>query len=163
MLRYKTMWRLAIALLCCPVLPAACNCVTQPQSRARSQAFVIFEGVVTGIEHVDPPKAASDRTLVTFSVSRKWKGAVGKEVKVHAAQRALLCDSYTFETGQRYIVYAVRIDKESGWNDKYPAGTKIISVGDCILRIRKDIAEESKRLGKSQTRISSFETVPATP
>ena len=144
------MWRLAIALLSCHVLVAACDCVTQPQSRARAQAYAIFEGVVTGVQHVDPPKSASDRTLVSFSVSRKWKGPVGKEVKVHAAERALLCDSYTFETGQRYIVYAIRIDKESGWNDKYPAGTKIISVGDCILRIRKDIAEEAKRLGKSR-------------
>jgi hypothetical protein len=63
-----------------------------------------------------------------------------------------MCDSYLFEVGKRYIVYAIEQDKEAGWADRYPAGTNILSVGACILRIRtgSDVAAEAKSLGRGK-------------
>jgi hypothetical protein len=62
-----------------------------------------------------------------------------------------MCDSYQFELGKRYIVYAIQQDKENGWADQYPAGTKILAVGDCILRIVTDLPAEENLLGAGRT------------
>ena len=61
-----------------------------------------------------------------------------------------MCNSYVLELGHRYIVYAIQQDSEQGWADQYPAGTKILGVGGCILRIREDIRAEASKLGKSR-------------
>ncbi len=61
-----------------------------------------------------------------------------------------MCDSYKFELGRRYIVYAIQVDKEGGWADQYPTGTKILAIGDCILRVRQDVNAEAKLLGKAR-------------
>jgi hypothetical protein len=144
------MWRLPILLLCLPWLGTACSCVELVQTQARSAAYAVFDGVVTNIHHfeTEEQQRTASRTLVTFAVSRRWKGPVGPEIKIHAWERALMCDSYIFEIGHRYVVYAIQ-QNEFGFGDQYPAGTKILSVGNCILRIREDVEEESKRLGNS--------------
>jgi hypothetical protein len=56
-----------------------------------------------------------------------------------------MCDSYTFELGHRYVVYAIEQD-ESGFADQYPRGTRILGVGDCILRIREDVEQEARKM-----------------
>jgi len=61
-----------------------------------------------------------------------------------------MCDNYKFEVGRRYIVYALQQDKESGWANQYPAGTKILTIGACILRIRTDADAEVKLLGRGR-------------
>ena len=151
------MRRLAILALCFPWLGVACSCVELQQSQARSAAYVVFDGVVTDIHYfeTEEQQRTSSRVLVTFAVSQSWKGPVGLEMRIHAWERALMCDSYTFEIGHRYLVYAIRQDKEGGWADQYPTGTKILSVGSCVLRIREDIEDEVKRLGKSRKPISN--------
>jgi hypothetical protein len=53
-------------------------------------------------------------------------------------ERALMCESYTFAVVRRYVVYAIQQDKEGEWADQYPAGTKILASGDCIMRVRQD-------------------------
>ncbi len=145
--------RLAAALICLSGLVKACSCVEQSQDIARSVAYAIFDGTVTDIHHFEneEQRKVSSRTLVTFKVARSWKGPVGSSVQVHAAERALMCDSYKFELGQRYIVYAIQVDKESGWADLYPQGTRVLDVGGCILRIiSQDMDTEAKLLGKAR-------------
>jgi hypothetical protein len=141
-------------LFCLCGLVKACSCVEQTQETARSVAYAIFDGTVTDIhyfENEDQRKIAS-RTLVTFRVARSRKGPVGSSIQVHASDRALMCDSYKFELGQRYLVYAIQVDKENGWADSYPTGTQILVIGDCILRVRQDVNAEAKLLGKASTR-----------
>jgi hypothetical protein len=145
--------RFVATLFCLCGLAKACSCVEQTQETARSVAYAIFDGTVTGIryfENEEQRKVAS-RTLVTFKVAQSWKGPVGSSIQVHASDRALMCDSYKFELGQRYIVYALQVDKENGWADSYPTGTQILVIGDCILRVRQDVNAEAKVLGKAGT------------
>ena len=144
--------RLLAVLFCLAGLVKACSCVEQSQDTARSVAFAIFDGTVTDVhyfENEEQRKVAS-RTLVTFRVARSWKGTVGSSIQVHASDRSLMCDSYKFELGQRYIVYVLQVDKENGWADSYPTGTKILVIGDCILRVRQDVNAEAKLLGEAR-------------
>jgi hypothetical protein len=142
------MRRLSVLFICFPWLAGACSCVYPNQPNAREAAYAVFDGVVTDVHYF---KSEQDgRTLVTFDISRSWKGSVGSTIKVHAEERALMCDSYVFELGHRYIVYAIQQDSEAGWSDQYPAGTKILGVGGCILRIREDIKAEASKLGKGR-------------
>jgi hypothetical protein len=145
--------RFVATLFCLCGLVRACSCVEQTQETARSVAYAIFDGTVTGIHYfeTEEQRTVASRTLVTFKVARSWKGPVGSSIQVHASDRALMCDSYKFELGKRYIVYALQVDKESGWADSYPTGTQILVIGDCILRVRHDLNAEAKLLGKAQT------------
>jgi hypothetical protein len=154
---YCHMRRLAILTLCLPWLGMACDCVEQEQPQARRAAYAVFDGTVTEIHYfeTEAQQRTSSRVLVTFAVSRSWKGPVGPKIKIHNWERALMCDSYIFEVGHRYVVYAIQQDKEGGWADQYPAGTKILSVGGCILRIREDVEAEAKRLGQSRKPVSN--------
>jgi hypothetical protein len=114
-------------------------------------AYAVFDGTVTGIRYFEneEQRRVASRTLVTFRVARTWKGPVGSSIQVHASDRALMCESYEFELGRRYIVYALKVDKENGWADSYPPATQILVIGDCILRVRQDVDAEAKLLGKS--------------
>ena len=103
------MRRLSVLFICFPWLAGACSCVYPNQPNAREAAYAVFDGVVTDVHYF---KSEQDgRTLVTFDISRSWKGSVGSTIKVHAEERALMCDSYVFELGHRYIVYAIQQDR----------------------------------------------------
>lgn len=143
-------WRFVVALFCLSGLVRACECVQVSQDSARSLAFAIFEGTVTDIHHFEneEEQKVQSRTLVTFKITQSWKGPGGSSIQVHVHERALMCDSYKFEIGRRYVVYALPQDKEGGWADQYPSGTKILVIGDCILRVRQDADAEAKLLGK---------------
>jgi hypothetical protein len=145
-------FRLAAVLFCLSGLVRACSCVEQSQESARSAAYAIFDGTVTDVHHFESEEQRKQysRTLVTFKLTQSWKGPGGSYIQVHAAERALTCDSYKFELGRRYIVYALQVDKESGWADQYFPGTKILVIGDCILRVRQDVDAEAKLLGKAR-------------
>jgi hypothetical protein len=144
--------RLPCALFCLPALVSACSCVERSQDTARSAAYAIFEGTVTDVHHFENEEQRKQysRTLVTFRIAQSWKGPDGSSIQVHASERALMCDSYKFELGRRYIVYALQVDGEYGWADQYPPGTKILVIGDCILRVRQDVDTEAKLLGKAR-------------
>jgi len=143
--------RIVALLLLCPIFIFGCSCVQVSQTAAFRNAKAVFDGEVKDVHYFDSPDKPGGgvRVLVTFDVSRQWKGAVRSTVQVHAWERALMCDSYLFKVGERYILYAVEQDKENGWADKYPSGTRILAIGDCILRVRTgdDLAGELDKLG----------------
>jgi len=143
-------WKLLLAFSAMQYLASACSCVEVPQKDARSRAYAIFDGTVTDIRYFDNEKdrEISSRVLVTFKIAKSWKGPGGPTIQVHVMEVALMCDSYKFELGRRYVVYAIQQDKEGGWADQYPAGTQILATGGCTLRIREDADAETKRLGK---------------
>jgi hypothetical protein len=131
-------------------LARSCSCVELPQDSARSVAYAIFEGTVTDIHHFENGERQElfSRALVTFKIAQSWKGPNAASIQVHVWERAMICDSYKFEIGRRYVVYALQNDKEAGWADQYPTGTKILVIGDCVLRVRRDADAEAKLLGK---------------
>jgi hypothetical protein len=145
--------RMAVMLFCLSELAMACSC-RAPIGHEYPfwTAFSVFDGVVTGKRYFENEKQreAPSRTLVTFKVLQSWKGPSESSVRLHVWERAMMCDSYTFEIGRRYVVYAIQQDKENGWADQYPKGTKILALGMCILRVREDFAAEASLLGKSR-------------
>ena len=145
-------WRIAVALVYLLDIATACSCVQLAQDIARSAAFAIFEGTVTDIHHFEneEQQKLASRALATFKIAQSWKGPSGSSIQVHVWERAMMCDSYKFEVGRRYVVYALQNDAMGGWADKYPSGTKILAAGDCILRVRQDADAEAKRLGKAR-------------
>ena len=136
-----------------------CSCVEVSQPESFRYAKAVFDGTVVDVRHFEPEdkRGTCSRVLVTFKVSRQWKGGVHSTIKVHAVERSLMCDSYVFLQGERYIVYAIETDSEGGWADQYPRGSKILSIGDCVLRIQtgNKISPESKLLGKSKSPVSN--------
>ncbi len=145
-------WRLASTLFFLSGLARACTCIELAQDVARSEAFAIFDATVVDVHHFEneEQRKTYSRVLVTFKISQSWKGPDGPSIQVHAWERAMMCDSYKFEPGRRYIVYALQHDKENGWADQYPAGTKILGIGNCVLRVRQDADVEAKLLGKAR-------------
>jgi hypothetical protein len=130
-----------------------CGLVSQPEAFRLAKA--VFDGVVVNVHHFENEEQRKmfSRVLVTIKVNEHWKGNVKSTIKVHAWERAIMCDSYKFEQGKRYIVYAIEQDSEGGWwANQYPKGTKILAVGDCILRIAADadVPHEAKLLGKGK-------------
>jgi hypothetical protein len=143
------MWRLSILLFGLPFMGTSCTVIDLPRSVTFKLSSVVLEGTVTDIYHFEPAelRADSSRTLVTFTVLRRLKGFPGSTIKIHAWERAMGCESaYNFEIGGRYLVYAIRADKEGGWADRYPKGTKIL----ILNRATEDIEQEEKQLGKTR-------------
>src|SRR6476659_6868908 len=149
------MWRLVLLLFCMPFSGSPCEFIELSQGETFKLSSVVFEGTVTAVHHFDTEeqRKLSSRTLVTFSVSRRWKGAAESKIQIHAWERGMAwCEqSYIFEAGRRYVVYASLLDKEGGWADQYPKGTKILK----LRRAAEDPDQEAKRLGKAIRRPST--------
>jgi hypothetical protein len=148
------MLRLAILSFCIPFAASPCTRMDLTQGNALNFSSFVFEGVVTGIHHFEPEQeqSAHSRTLVTFNVSRIWKGSVGATIQIHVWERATGCElSYTFELGRRYSIYASRTPSEVGWADAYPKRKQILQ----LVRVVEDTESEAKILGKPRKAISN--------
>lgn len=90
---------------------AACSCIMpeSPQQTLQKSAAV-FTGRVTGMTgEVDGPLgfggSSADPVIVSFDVSRAWKGITENRVEIITAQSSASC-GYRFEKGKEYLVYA---------------------------------------------------------
>ncbi len=63
----------------------------------------MFYGEVTEVNRQE------DSVTVKLMVSRSWKGTVKREMIIRTAQNSAMC-GFNFETGKKYIVYAVGTD-----------------------------------------------------
>ena len=140
-----------------------CECQEVGRAPAFSGATVVFQGRVAAIEHlkmvevIDPntgtrqlhPPEIDDHMIVTFEVTRAWKGEVNSTTKVHSVARPKLCDGYRFEVGREYVVYASdNLNQEWAEIAHRAHGMHVYEIDDCPLRIRTDVSEETKLLGK---------------
>ena len=136
-----------------------CSCIEASQSESFRYAKAVFDGTVIDVQKFEPQdqRAFVSRVLVTFKVSKQRKGSVHSTIKVPAVEPNLMCGGYSFLQQERYVVYAMEIDSEFGWADQYPSGSKILSIGDCVLRVQtgNKISAESKLLGKSKSPVSN--------
>lgn len=143
----------------------ACTCIEVPQKTALHSAVAVFQGKATKVEHMDmveafdpvsgkvekrPPKV-DDYTVVTFRVSKAWKGPVTSTMKVQATARPSMCSGFEFREGKEYIVYATD-DINQDWDKLRPFAERlhVYGIGNCPLRIRADADRESRLLGRSR-------------
>jgi hypothetical protein len=157
---------LAIALLVCAGQAGSHECVEFSRGQAFKWATVVFRGMVTQIEDPvsgdehDPlthkaalqPASEEGPRVVTFSVTRAWKGPVTRTMKfyvLNSPQGGLRC---SFRRGTEYVVYG-RVVPGARWSEpvrKLTAGYTVYWIGPqpCVPRVRTDVVEESKALGR---------------
>jgi hypothetical protein len=154
---------LSVALLLgctCRADPADCGIPSRREAFRR--AAVVFRGVVTAIEDpdrvdaIDPvkhqvvlqPIHPEGQRIVTFRVSRGWKGAVSPTMKVLTYLRSKAFDTYVFTPGVEYVVYGLESHFLSAASRKLAGGQPVYAVSEpCLQRVRTDVAQESKALG----------------
>lgn len=142
-------------------LVSASDCVAVSQHEAFRHATVVFLGKVisiediagaldkTGGEKVAPVRIDSSAPqLVTFAATRLWKGPVTSVIRVLAFRHPPEGDGYTFRTGQEYVVYALGQTGQRWEPLRKLARAPVYDVGMCVLRIRTDVARESRLLGR---------------
>lgn len=94
---------------------AECNCKWSEPEVLLKESTVVFSGIVRSAtpHSKDPSEWPKQRTIeYTFQVAQVWKGPLREEFSVFTpGDRG--CDSFDFEIGQHYIVYA----KASEWRN----------------------------------------------
>lgn len=113
-----------------PSSASACSCAIPDVAAARSAATAVFEGEVVRVVAGD----SDSPTVVVLRVSRIWKGAVRREVRVRSDQPSMCPPHLT--VGERFIVYA--------------AGTEAaLEVRACSRWAQGDrLADERRSLGR---------------
>ena len=128
----------------------ACDC-TGPRGKAAVKAsFVAFRGIVTKVEYLDPDTAQSEpRIIVTFSVSRVWKGLVRSEVVLHTIYNKYSCAGFYFQKGKEYLVFAY--PNEEDMAKKFPLAKKSLGTNICngtnLIELAKD---DLREIGKGR-------------
>lgn len=105
-------WRifaaLAVVALLTAVQPAcvfACSCIqAPPPDEALASSTAVFAGQVTEIA-APADRGGSDPVVVTFAVSKGWKGAGQPTIVVNTSASSASC-GFEFVKGQEYLVYA---------------------------------------------------------
>src|SRR5262245_23170637 len=120
-------WRLAVALTFSVLVADACTRIELSQETYFKVSNVVFEGVVTEVKPVDEDRSFFSRTLVTFRVSKAWKGPVKDHISISALERSMGCElTYQFKPGLRYVIYGGPVPKAAGWESQFPKGTTIL-------------------------------------
>ena len=86
----------------------ACSCLSDPRAREAIKAsHLAFRGTVTNVDYLDTDTPQSEpRIIVTFSVSRVWKGPARREIVLHTVYNKFTCQGYYFKKGEEYLVFA---------------------------------------------------------
>ncbi len=95
-----------------PAVAEACSCMapgSPTEELERSSA--VFEGVVTGISQREAQGVVLNEVprmpavIVSFNVTRAWKGVQTETVVVETATNSAAC-GFSFTVGETYVVYA---------------------------------------------------------
>ena len=96
----------------------ACSCTNMPEfDRAYEQSDVIFLGEVLGVESAEPEYY--DAVWATLRVEADWKGSPPATVRVLTGSNGANC-GFTFDPGERYLVFAFRGGHGSWWGSPAP-------------------------------------------
>ena len=126
----------------------ACSCYRPRAHDAVKGARVAFRGTVTKVDYLDEDTPQSEpRIVVTFSVSRVWKGTVGREFILHTLYNKYTCKGYYFKKDKEYLVFAYPNEEfmanrflptKNTWGTNYCNGTSDIeSAKDYLSEIGK--------------------------
>ncbi|MGH9970194.1 MAG: hypothetical protein ACREBG_20695 [Pyrinomonadaceae bacterium] len=127
---------------------AACSCLGRSGKAALKESQVAFRGTVAKVDYLDPDTDQSEpRIVVTFLVSRVWKGPVRKKIVLHTIYNKYSCEGFYFQKGREYLVFAyantesmakrfLHVKNSLGTDICY--GTKLIdAAGDYLREIGK--------------------------
>jgi len=86
----------------------ACDKPSLGPAAAFKEADVVFRGVVENLRYLDDPEKTKTepRIIVTFKVSKVWKGAVDKTLVIQTTHNKTTCNGYVFKYGEEYLVYS---------------------------------------------------------
>jgi hypothetical protein len=128
----------------------ACDC-TGPRGKAAVKASVAaFRGIVSKVVYLDPDTAQSEpRIIVTFSVSRVWKGSVRNEVVLHTIYNKYSCAGFYFQKGKEYLVFAYSNGEDMA--KKFPLAKKSLGTNICNGTNLIELAQDDLRdIGKGR-------------
>lgn len=123
----------------------ACSCLSNPRAKEALKASqVAFRGTVINVDYLDEDTPVSEpRIVVTFSVSRVWKGPVRRSIVLHTVYNKTTCQGYYFKKGEEYLVFAYPNEEfmankflpaKNTLGTNYCNGTTGIDVADDYLR-----------------------------
>ena len=126
----------------------ACDCVGPRGKMALAASHAAFRGTVTNIEYLDSKTGQSEpRILVTFLVSRVWRGTVKTNFVLHTVENSFSCAGFYFQKDKEYLVFAYSNDEATAkrFNDaKNTFGTWTCSGTTVIETAKNDLQEIGK-------------------
>jgi len=126
----------------------ACSCDGARGKAAVKASHLAFRGTVTNVDYLDTDTAQSEpRIIVTFSVSRVWKGSVGREIVLHTIYNKYSCTGFYFQKGKEYLVFAYRNEERMAKNfplAKNTLGTNICNGTNLIESAKDDLRQIGK-------------------
>ena len=92
----------------------ATSCASPSPEHAFRKADVVFAGRVTKVKYLDNPKEVVEpRIIVTFDVSKTWKGPQQEKFIIHTVFNAWSKKGYFFYEENEYLVYAHKQQDET--------------------------------------------------
>jgi hypothetical protein len=141
-------WSWVLIAFCLTARLAAVDCVEVSQRDAFRLAFTVFRGTVAQVQNMDP-RDPSAPMLVTFKVDRGWKGPVRESMRVFVFGAVSFVDTHDFRESERYVVYATNDAHKWGFSPKASIGSPVYAISNpCLLRVRTDVEQESRKLGR---------------
>ena len=111
-----------------PPAALACSCTGPVGRRALSKAAAMFTGTATSVQFLEPDRENTEPAiLVTFRVSRVWKGPVQKVLKLRTTSNKWTCQGSSFEQGGTYLVTAYKLRSAA----EGPSAPELAEVNTC--------------------------------
>ncbi len=126
----------------------ACDKEELADKSAYDFATSIFQGKVENLQYLDPPDKdqLEPKIIVTFSVSKAFKGEPGDQVILHTTHNKWSCNGYVFKAGNEYLVYTKQNKKIGGFLSKFfgeqptRTGVKVYAGTKPIENAKTDLA-----------------------
>lgn len=149
-----------------PVVMAS-ECLAAPQKQAFRAAALVFRGRVLRVEDTTPatisnepgkvalqPSEPSGPRVVTLRVSRIWKGPAASTIQLFVLEHPPLGTGFQFHVGSEYVIYALdQVDQDWAEIRPFSKKSRVYDIGvSCTLRVRSDVANESRLLDKTARR-----------
>ena len=118
----------------------ACSCFPTGVKLDIESSNTVFRGAVEDVKEL-PQRQGSHwkRRLVTFRVSRVWKGTDDRRLSVYVREPGEDCVGARFELGKEYLVFAIQQEARDywlgdrlsyGWTDLMTEGTAFLTVNN---------------------------------
>jgi hypothetical protein len=128
-------------------MSAACVRLWQDAQEAKATSVLVFSGTATRI------KPDADGLFVQFLIDQVWKGSLQRHTELPLY---MTLDSFTFDEGTEYLVFADRLSEEQLRTLRVPPGNVVYYVSSCS-------ATRTLRNGRSLLKDLGSSKKPASP
>jgi len=98
---------LLLAGLLLPASAAACSCAREPEAKRFRTADAAFTGTLVSRRELESTGSSGDRFVHRYRVDRRYKGRIGRTVRVRTVRSTATCG---LPTTRRIAVYLTRVD-----------------------------------------------------